>query len=152
MPGSPAATATAMKTVLSFLEMCEDLLLERVDVGRQQSSSTSCYNPTGWITITCTFLGRVSTNRSTRCRGKDSKQISNVVVNQQAVHAANVSPLISTDTFSGARSGKIKADFYDDCQDISDPSALDRLQKNLLLLDDCFLGKQNKAEAYHTRD
>ena len=24
-------------------------------------------------------------------------------------------------------------------------------QKNLLLLDDCFLGKQNKAEAYYTR-
>ena len=25
------------------------------------------------------------------------------------------------------------------------------MQKNLLLLDDCFLGKQNKAEAYYTR-
>ena len=67
MPGSPAATATDVKTVLSFLEMFEDLLLERVDVRRQRSSPTSCYNPTGWITITCTFLERVSTNRSTRC-------------------------------------------------------------------------------------
>ena len=38
--------------------------------------------------------------------------------------------------FSGARNGKIRADFYDDCQDIPDPSALDRMQKNLLLLDD----------------
>ena len=43
------------------------------------------------------------------------------------------------------------ADFYDDCQNIPDPSALDPEQKNLLLLDDCFLGKQSKAEAYYTR-
>ena len=50
--------------------------------------------------------------------------------------------------FSG---GKIRADIYDDCQDIPDPSALDPTQKNLLLLDDCFLGRQNKAEAYFTR-
>ena len=44
----------------------------------------------------------------------------------------------------------MKADFYDDCQNIPDPSALDLMQKNLLLLDDCFLRKQNKAEAYYT--
>ena len=44
----------------------------------------------------------------------------------------------------------IRADFYGDCQDIPDPSALGHRQKNLLLLDDCFLGKQNKAEAYYT--
>ena len=40
---------------------------------------------------------------------------------------------------------------YDDCQNIPDPSALDPTQKNLLLLDYCFLGRQNKAEAYYTR-
>ena len=71
--------------------------------------------------------------------------------NQEALHAANVSPLTAIDTFSGERSGKIKGDFYDDCQDIPYPSALDPMQKNLLLLDDCFLGKQNNAEAYYTR-
>ena len=60
-------------------------------------------------------------------------------------------PLTAIDTFSGARDGKIKADFYDDCQDIPDPSTLNPMKKNLLLLDDCFLGKQNKAEAYYTR-
>ena len=53
--------------------------------------------------------------------------------------------------YSGARSSTIKADFYDDCSAIPDPANLDSLQKNLLLLDDCFLGKQNKAEAYYTR-
>ena len=60
MAGSPAATATDVKTVLSFLEMFEDLLLERVDVRRQRSSSTSCYNPTGWIATTCTFFWKES--------------------------------------------------------------------------------------------
>ena len=42
-------------------------------------------------------------------------------------------------------------DFCDDCQNIPNPSALDPAQKNLLLLNDCFLGKQNKAEAYYIR-
>ena len=83
--------------------------------------------------------------------GLSKQQISNVVANQEASHAANVSPLTAIDMFSGAHSGKIKADFYDDCQDILDLSTLDPMQKNLMLLDDCFLGKQNKAEAYYTR-
>ena len=72
-------------------------------------------------------------------------------LNQEALHAANVSPVTTIDTFNGARSGTVKADIYDDCQDIPDPSALDPMQKNLLLLDNCFLGKQNKSEAYYTR-
>ena len=38
MPGSPAATATVVKTAPSFLEILEDLLLERVNVGRQLQS------------------------------------------------------------------------------------------------------------------
>ena len=61
------------------------------------------------------------------------------------------SPLIAIEKYSGVRYGEIRADFYDDCQNIPDPSALDRTtQKNLKLLGDCFLGKQNKAEAYYT--
>ena len=79
------------------------------------------------------------------------QQISNMFANQEALRVANISPLTAIDTFSGARNGKIKVDFYDDCTNISDPSALHPMQKNLLLLDDCFLGKQNKAEAYYTR-
>ena len=71
--------------------------------------------------------------------------------NQEVLRVENISPLTAIDTFSGARNGKIKADFYGDCQNIPDPSALDPMQKNLLLLDDCFLGKQNKAKAYYTR-
>ena len=49
------------------------------------------------------------------------QQISNVFANQEALHAANVSPLTAIDTFSGVRSGKIRAEFYDDCQDMPDP-------------------------------
>ena len=63
----------------------------------------------------------------------------------------NISPLAAIEKYSGARNGKIRADVYDDCQDIPDTSALDPAQKNLLLMDDYFLGKQNKAEAYYTR-
>ena len=83
--------------------------------------------------------------------GLSKRQISNVLANQEALHAAYATPLTDIDTFSGTHSGKIKADFYDDCQDISDPSTLDPMQKNLMLLDDCFLGKQNKAMAYYTQ-
>ena len=80
--------------------------------------------------------------------GLNKQQISNVFTN---LRVANISPLTAIDTFSGARNGKIKTDFYDDCQNIPDPSALNPMQTNLLLLDDCSLGKQNKAKAYYTR-
>ena len=75
------------------------------------------------------------------------QQISNVFNSQEVLD----SPLIPIENYSDVRNGKIRAHFYDDCQNIPDPSALDPTQKNLLLLDDCFLGKQNKAEAYYTR-
>ena len=75
------------------------------------------------------------------------QQNSNVFNSQEMLN----SPLIAIEKYSSVRNGKIAADFYDDCQNIPDPSALDPTQKNLLLLDDCFLGKQNKADAYYTR-
>ena len=77
------------------------------------------------------------------------QQVSNLFNSQDAL--GNISPLTVIEKFSGVRDVKIQADFYDDCQDIPDPAALDPTQKNLLLLDDCFLGKQSKAEAYYTR-
>ena len=45
----------------------------------------------------------------------------------------------------------MKANFYGDCVSIPDLSELNAEEKNLLILDDCFLGKQNKADAYYTR-
>ena len=49
------------------------------------------------------------------------------------------------------RKSEIKADFFDNCDMIPDPKELSKDEKNLLILDDCFLGPQNKAEAYYTR-
>ena len=45
----------------------------------------------------------------------------------------------------------IKANFYEDCMHIPDPSTLNEVEKNLLILDDTLLERQNKAEAYYTR-
>ena len=78
--------------------------------------------------------------------GLSKQQISNVFNSQEVLD----SPLIAIEKYSGVHNGKIRADIYDDCQNIPDPSALDPTQMNLLLLDDCFLGKQNKAEVYYT--
>ena len=139
MPGSPAATTTVVKTFPSFLEMFEDFLLERVDVGRQRSSSTS----SNWLDYN--HFGKTLHQQVYKVlrkgfeAGLSQQQVSNVFANQEALHAANVSPHTDIDTFSGAHSGKIKIDFYDDCQDIPDPSTLDFMQNNLMLLDDCFI-------------
>ena len=81
--------------------------------------------------------------------GLSKLQISNLFNSLEVL--GNISPLTAIEKFSSVRNGKMQADFYDDCQGIPDPSALDPTQKNLLLLDDCFLGKQNKAEKYYTR-
>ena len=81
--------------------------------------------------------------------GLSKQQISNLFNSQEVL--GNLYPLAANENFIGVSNGKIRADFYDDCQNIPDPSALDPTQKNLLLLDDCFLGMPNKAEAYYTR-
>ena len=81
--------------------------------------------------------------------GLIKQQVSNLFKSQEAL--GNISPLTAIEKSSGARNGKIQADFYDDCHNISDPPALDPMQKNLLLLEDCFLVKRNKAEVYYTR-
>ena len=81
--------------------------------------------------------------------GLSKQQISNLFNRQEAL--GNISPFIAIEKFNGACNGKIRADFYDDCQDMPDPSALDPTQMNLLLLDDCFLVKQNKDEVHYTR-
>ena len=62
-----------------------------------------------------------------------------------------LSPPNAIEEYSGVRKGNIKANFYSDCTMIPDPSDLNADEKNLLILDDCFLGSQSKAEAYYTR-
>ena len=83
--------------------------------------------------------------------GLTKTQISNIFANQKTIKELKLTPLKVLDEYDGVRDGKIKADFYNDCTQLPDPSMLDDKEKNLLVLDDCFLGKQNKAEAYYTR-
>ena len=63
--------------------------------------------------------------------GLSKQQVSNLFNSQQTL--GNISPLTAIEKFSGARNGKIRADFYDDCQDIPDPSALDPIAVSRLL-------------------
>ena len=78
-------------------------------------------------------------------------QVANIFHNQKALAKVQLSPLEAIEEYTGLKRGSIKANFYDDCTTIPDPTELDVVEKNLLILDDCFLGPQNKAEAYYTR-
>ena len=46
---------------------------------------------------------------------------------------------------------KISAEFYENCDEIPDPSELNPGDRNLMIFDDCILERQSKAEAYYTR-
>ena len=83
--------------------------------------------------------------------GLSKEQISNIFKNQQSLH---MNPIQLVDTFlevDGKPNGDIQANFYTDCSHIPDPTELDETEKNLLILDDCLLEKQTKAEAFYTR-
>ena len=83
--------------------------------------------------------------------GLSKKQVANIFLHQNVLAKVNLSPLEAIDEYNGVRDKSVKADFYDDCTMIPDPTELNVNEKNLLILDDCFLGKRNKAEAYYTR-
>ena len=83
--------------------------------------------------------------------GLSKCQVTNTFHNQEVLVRVQLSPLEAIGEYTGIKRGSIKANFYGDCTMIPDPSELDVVEKNLLILDDCFLGPQNKAEAYYTR-
>ena len=83
--------------------------------------------------------------------GLSKQKVANIFLNQNALAKIDLSPLQAIDEYGGTRDGSVKANFYDDCAMIPDPTELAVVEKNLLVLDDCFLGPQNKAEAYYTR-
>ena len=83
--------------------------------------------------------------------GLSKQQIANIFRNQDAFQKVNLNPVQVIDQYTGERKGDIKAEFYADCNMVPDPSELKCDEKNFLLLDDCFLGSQNKIEAYYTR-
>ena len=85
-------------------------------------------------------------------KGLNKEQVANIFLHQNTLAKANLSPLEAIDQYSGVLGTVdiVKTDFYNDCSLIPDPNKLNVEEKNLLILDDCFLGKQNKAEAYYT--
>ena len=83
--------------------------------------------------------------------GLSKKQIANIFVNQSEFDKIKQPALEVIDLYAGVKKGNIKAEFFENCASIPDPTNLNVEDKNLLILDDCFLGPQNKAEAYYTR-
>lgn len=83
--------------------------------------------------------------------GLSKKQIANIFTNQNEFDKVKLPALEVIDEYSGVKKGNIKAEFFENCASIPDPTELNVEDKNLLILDDCFLGPQNKAEAYYTR-
>ena len=83
--------------------------------------------------------------------GLSKQQICNIFRNQKEIEKMKISPLEIIEKYNGYRNSEIKTNFFSDCTMIPDPTNLSIDEKNLLILDDCFLGPQNKAEAYYTR-
>jgi len=79
-------------------------------------------------------------------KGLGKEQILNLFNNQNLM-----APSEALATYKGELAGGIKAEFYDDCEAIPDPKSLDPKLKNLIVLDDCYLGKQSKAGAFYSR-
>jgi len=84
-------------------------------------------------------------------KGLSKRQISNIFLQQDILSQSGLTGTEIIEEFDGKKDGGIVADFYNDSVHIPDPKELNPNEKNLLILDDCFLGKQNKAEAYYTR-
>ena len=74
------------------------------------------------------------------------EQILNLFKNQELM-----SPIEAIENYQGDVKGGITAEFYENCEDIPDPKTLDAKLKNLIILDDCYLGPQSKAGAYYSR-
>ena len=60
-------------------------------------------------------------------------------------------PTEAIEKFNGIRNGEITAEFFENCDLIPDPKNLDPQLKNLIILDDCYLGKQSTSKAYFAR-
>ena len=83
--------------------------------------------------------------------GLTKQQINNIFKNQSEFEKIKASPLEVIEEYNGSKKSEIKVNFFSECSMIPDPAQLNVNEKNLLTLDDCFLGPQNKAEVYYTR-
>ena len=83
--------------------------------------------------------------------GLSKEQITNIFENQELFHKKGINPIDAIIDCNIDNKNKISAEFYDNCNDIPDPSELNPNEKNVMIFDDCILEKQSKAEAYYTR-
>ena len=83
--------------------------------------------------------------------GLSKEQIANVFRNQEQLLEAGISPFRAIVEYTGPKDSNITANCFTTWELIPDLSELYPEKKNLLILDDCYLGKQNKAEAYYSR-
>ena len=81
--------------------------------------------------------------------GLSKEQITGIFENQKSYHGINPIEVIMKCDVNNKNT--IKADFFQDCNEIPDPSELNSEDKNLMIFDDCILEKQSKTEAYYTR-
>ena len=84
-------------------------------------------------------------------RGLSKRQIANLFAQQEMLKDFVITPLQVIKEYTGVKEGGVKASFFEDSKEIPDPKELNPNDKNLLILDDCFLTNQNKAESYYTR-
>ena len=83
--------------------------------------------------------------------GLSKEQITGIFENQQQFQKKGLNPIEVIADCDVENKNKISTEFYDDCNEIPDPSELNPSDKNLMIFDDCILEKQSKAEAYYTR-
>ena len=83
-------------------------------------------------------------------KGLSKQEVSNLFQNQDKIKQLNINPDELIEQYE-ANNQNINANFFEDCNDIPDPSELNENNKNLMVFDDCILEKQNKTAAYYTR-
>jgi len=159
--GGSAATAAAVRKNSPLLPANIRMLI----IGKSNCGKTTVlFNlllQSGWIDYTDLYVFGNSLHQEVYkilkkgCESGLSKvQISNLFASQSALKKNKLTPLEAINEYTkhrGIERIKIKTHFYESCEKIPDPAELNELDKNLMVFDDCFLGKQNKAESYYTR-
>ena len=78
--------------------------------------------------------------------GFSKQQTENIIKNQDEFENIKTSPLAIIAEYNGERKREVKADSFDNCDMIPDPKECSKDEKNIQILDDCFLGPQNKVD------
>ena len=77
--------------------------------------------------------------------GLSKSRVANIFLNQEVLVKFQLSPLEAIEEYTGGKSRSLKANFYGDCGMIPDPSELDVVERNVLMLDDLFSGNTEKS-------